>query len=64
MQKYALRTMKMTENHSICLRISIFYSSEYQNKIPDENFIQWDENKKTHTSQINRILNTITLHVN
>ena len=29
MQKYALRTMKMTENHSICMCISIFYSFKY-----------------------------------
>ena len=40
MQKYALRTMKMTKNHSIRLRISIFYSSKYQNEIFDENSIQ------------------------
>ena len=40
MQKYALRTMKMIENHSICIRISIFYFSEYQSERFDENFIE------------------------
>ena len=40
MQKYALRTMKMIENHAIRIRISIFYPSEYQSEIFDENFIQ------------------------
>ena len=39
MQKYALRTMKMTANHSIRLRTSIFYFPEYQNKIFNENSI-------------------------
>ena len=45
MQKYALRTVKMTENHLIRIRTSIFYFSEYQNEIFDENFIQWNENE-------------------
>ena len=63
MQKYALRTLKMPENHSIRIRTPIFYSSEYQTGIFDENFIQWDENGKKHASQINRILNTMTSHV-
>ena len=40
MQKYASRTMKMTENHLIRLRTSILYFSEYQNEIFDENFDQ------------------------
>ena len=40
MQKYALRTIKMTENHSVHMCTSMFYSSKYQNKIFDENFIQ------------------------
>ena len=40
MQKYALRTMKMTENHSIHIQIPIFYFSEYQSEIFDETFIQ------------------------
>ena len=47
MQKYALRTMKMTENYSIRLRTPIFYSSKYQNEVFDENFIQWNENEKS-----------------
>ena len=64
MQKYALRTMKMTENHSIRIRTSIFYFSEYQNEIFVENFIQWNKNGKKHTSQINRILNTMASQVN
>ena len=63
MQKYALRTMKMTENYSVCICISIFYFSEYQNETFDKNFIQWDENEKKHASQINRILNIMTSHV-
>ena len=63
MQKYALRTIKMNENHSIRKRTSIFYFPEYQNGIFDENFSQWNENEKKHASQINRILNTITAHV-
>ena len=46
MQKYALCTLKMTENHSIRIRTSIFYFFEYQNKIFDKDFIQWDEKKK------------------
>ena len=64
MQKYALRTMKMTENHPIRIRTPISYPPEYQNGIFDENFIQWDENGKKHASQINRILNTMAPHVN
>ena len=64
MQKYALRTIKMIENHSIHIRISIIYFPEYQNKIFDENFIQWDKNEKKHVTQINRLLNITTLHVN
>ena len=40
MQKYDLRTMKMTENHLIRIRTSIFYFSKYQSKIFDEDFIQ------------------------
>ena len=63
MQKYALRTMKITANHSIRLRTPIFYPPRYQNGIFDENFIQWNENEKKHASQINRILNIMTLHV-
>ena len=39
MQKYALRTMRITENHSIRLFISISYLSKYQSEIFDENFI-------------------------
>ena len=39
MQKYALRTMKMIENYSIRIRISIFYFFEYQSEIFDENLI-------------------------
>ena len=64
MQKFALRTLKMSENHSIRIRTSIFYFSEYQNETFDENFIQWDENEKRHASQINRILNIMTCYVN
>ena len=64
MQKYALRIIKRTKDHSIRLRTSIFYFSKYQNEIFDENFIQWDKNEKNHASQINRILNTIKSHVN
>ena len=63
-QKYALRTMKMIENNSIRIRISIFYFSEYRSEIFDENFIQRDKNEKKHTSQINRILNIMTSYVN
>ena len=40
MQKYAFRTMKITENYSIRIRTLIFYLFEYQNEIFDENFIQ------------------------
>ena len=40
MQKYALRTMRITENHSIRLRTPISYLPEYQSGIFDENFIQ------------------------
>ena len=32
MQKYALRTLKMTEKHSIRMRIPIFYFSEWVDK--------------------------------
>ena len=64
MQKYALRTMRMTENHPIRLRTPISYPPEYQSGIFDENFIQWDENGKKHASQINRILNTMAPHIN
>ena len=39
-QKYALRTIKMTENHLIRIRTPIFYPPEYQNGIFDGNFIQ------------------------
>ena len=46
MQKYALRKIKMTENYSVHMHTSIFYSFQYQNGIFDENFIQWDENEK------------------
>ena len=63
MQKYALRTLKMTENHSIRIRTPIFYFSEYQSGVFDENFIQWDENGKKHAFQIDRILNIMTSHV-
>ena len=37
MQKYAVRTIKMIENYPIRISISIFYSSEYQSEIFDEN---------------------------
>ena len=47
MQKYALRTIKMTENYSIRLRTPISYSPEYQNRIFDKNSIQWDEMEKS-----------------
>ena len=57
MQKYALRTMKVTKNYSIRSRTSIFYSSKYQNEI-------FDENEKKHASQINRILNIMISHIN
>ena len=60
MQKYVLRIMKMTENHSIRIFTSIFYFSENQNKLFDENFIQGDENEKKYTSY----LNTMISHVN
>ena len=46
-QKYAFCTMKMIENHSICICTSILYFSKYQNEVFDEHFIQWNENKKT-----------------
>ena len=64
MQKYALRTMKMIENYSIRIRILIFYLSEYQNRVFDEHFIQWDKNGKKHVCQINRILNVMASHIN
>ena len=64
MQKYALHTMKMTENHPIRICTPISYPSKYQSGIFDENFIQWDKNGKKHASQINRILNTMAPHVN
>ena len=50
MQKYALCTMKMTENYSIRICTSIFYLPEYQNEIFDEDLIQWDKNGKKHAS--------------
>ena len=56
--------IKMTENHSIHIRIPIVCFSEYQSEIFDENFIQWDENEKKHAIQINCILNIMTPHVN
>ena len=64
MQKYALRTMRMTENHPIRLRTPISYPPKYQSGIFDENFIQWDENGKKHASQMYRILNTMAPHIN
>ena len=64
MQKYALCTMKMTENHPIRIRTPISYPPEYQNGIFDENFIQWDKNGRKHASQINQILNTMASQVN
>ena len=64
MQKYALRTLKIDEksfNSNSNLNILFF---EYQNEIFDEDFIQWNKDEKKHTSQINRILNIMTSHVN
>ena len=40
MPKYALCTMRIAKNHSIRLCLPIFYPSEYQSGIFDENFIQ------------------------
>ena len=60
MQKYALHTIKMTQNHTIRICTSASFFHKYLNKILDENFIQWDENGKKHTSQRNGILNTMT----
>ena len=48
MQRYALRTMKMTENYSICINTLIFDLLKYLKRIFDENFIQWNENEKKH----------------
>ena len=64
MQKYALRKIKMIENHSIRICISIFYFSKYQSELFDRNLIQWDDNEKKHVSQINQSLNIMTSHVN
>ena len=64
MIKYALHTMKMIKNYAIYIRTPIFYFSEYQNQVFDENFIQWNENEKRHTSWLNWILNTITSYIN
>ena len=63
-QEYALCTIEMTENHAIRICISIFYFFAYQNKIFEQDFIQRDKNEKKHASQINRILNNMTSHVN
>ena len=43
MQKYALRTLKMTENHSIRTRTSIFYFFEYCQSVHIKlSILTWD----------------------
>ena len=49
---YFLYLLSVLSNTYLILsqRNSIFYFSEYQNEILNENFTQWNENEKKHTS--------------